>query len=457
MEQSRWPDLPPDVLHDISGRLCNAVNSVPLRFRCVFSKSSYRALPSISRAGRRIWLSTPDATTIRYLMVEHHRPRFHDPLTRAVTHLPRLPHACCLDDRWEENLHGSVYADGTTFLYGISTVFMDIKTIASFTEVLLQPGDAKWTLVEKTFEDTIRSGGYCATYHKARILVTVESSVWQISTQWGVDNMASPLQQLPKMCGNYLEQYSYLLESRGELLWATIHVRTYYNIPHRSSMWVCALEGDKRHFAIDASMLVGHGGSVYFVYTNSKAAPYKQYGVFSYNLVDDEVKFIERLPQEWDCEKCTWLIPQTIMARVQEINRSSLEARGVKRQEITGPTHVIHIERYYEPCFKVLVYNLPLTVKSSQLRLLFSNHGKVFSTEVIFYKKTKRSRCIGHITMSRSHAHLEDALSGLVLEGCNLHISLVKEGHPQQQRKKLPSFIGAVVQLHIGQCSWLWL
>nr|XP_040242003.1 31 kDa ribonucleoprotein, chloroplastic-like [Aegilops tauschii subsp. strangulata] len=148
------------------------------------------------------------------------------------------------------------------------------------------------------------------------------------------------------------------------------------------------------------------------------------------------------------------------MAPVQEFNRSSLEAHGVKRQETTGPTHVIHVGRCYEPCFKVLVYNLPLTVKSSQLRLLFSNHGKVFSTEVICYKKTKRSRCIGHVTMSTSHAHLEyalDALSGLVLEGCNLHISLVKEGRPQQQRKKLPSFIGAAVQLHIGPFSWFWL
>lgn len=148
------------------------------------------------------------------------------------------------------------------------------------------------------------------------------------------------------------------------------------------------------------------------------------------------------------------------MLLYQEINRSCLEARGVKRQEITGPTRVIHVERHYEPCFKVLVHNLPLTVKSSQLRLLFSDYGKVSSTEVICYKKKKRSRAVGHVTMSTSHAHPEDALdalSGLVLEGCNLHISLVKEGRPQPQRAKLPSFTGAAMQIHIDPYCWLWL
>lgn len=80
---------------------------------------------------------------IRYLTVEHLRPSLHGPLTGAVTHVPPLPHACCVDDRWEQNLCGAVYADGTTLLYGISTVFLDAKTIASFTAVLLRPGDAE--------------------------------------------------------------------------------------------------------------------------------------------------------------------------------------------------------------------------------------------------------------------------------------------------------------------------
>ncbi|VAH86391.1 unnamed protein product [Triticum turgidum subsp. durum] len=130
----------------------------------------YRALLPIAESGRRIWLSTHDATTIRYLTVEHRRLSLHDPLTGAVTRLPLLPHKCCVDGRWEENLHGAVYADGTTLLYGVSTVFEDTKTIASFTAVLLQPGDAEWTLVETIFENTNRSREYCATYRNGRIL-----------------------------------------------------------------------------------------------------------------------------------------------------------------------------------------------------------------------------------------------------------------------------------------------
>lgn len=117
----------------------------------------------------------------------------------------------------------------------------------------------------------------------------------------------------------------------------------------------------------------------------------------------------------------------------QEITKRSLETHDKKqqKQQITSPKRIINIERHYEPCFKLLVRNLPLTVNSSQLQLFFNNHGKVSSAEVIRYKKTKRSQGIGHVTMSTSHAHPDDvldALSGLVLDGCNLDVSFVKEG-----------------------------
>ena len=91
------------------------------------------------------------------------------------------------------------------------------------------------------------------------------------------------------------------------------------------------------------------------------------------------------------------------------------------------------------PSFKVLVRNLPLTVKNTQLRLFFSEHGKVSNAEVICYKKTRASQGIGHVTIETTHSHLEDALAALnelVLDGCHLKVSLIKEGQPPQRRRR---------------------
>ncbi|XP_044354363.1 28 kDa ribonucleoprotein, chloroplastic-like [Triticum aestivum] len=157
-----------------------------------------------------------------------------------------------------------------------------------------------------------------------------------------------------------------------------------------------------------------------------------QYGVLRYNLVTNKAEFIERLPLGWDGKKCTWLVPLPDKAPIKKITKKSKKACAIKhQQQLTSSTPFIHIERHYEPCFKVLVRNLPLTVKSSQLQVFFSNHGKVSSAKVIYHKKTKRSQGIGHVTMSTMHAHLDDALDALddlVLDGCRLDVSLVKKG-----------------------------
>ena len=81
-----------------------------------------------------------------------------------------------------------------------------------------------------------------------------------------------------------------------------------------------------------------------------------------------------------------------------------------EQQQVTSVTHTIHIERDNEPCFKVLVRNLPLTVKIPRRPLLFSNYCKGPSTKVICHKKAKHSQCIGHVTMSTAGAELEQML-----------------------------------------------
>ncbi|XP_044336308.1 uncharacterized protein [Triticum aestivum] len=310
------PDLPSDALRDISGRLPDAADffrfhavckpwrdtstpiqssppwllaapekdSVPLRFRCVFAKSSYRAQPSISGAGRKIWLSTADVAAIRYLTVEHLRPSLHDPLTGAVNHLPLLPHACCVDGQ-EENLRGAVFGDGTTLLYGISTEFVSTQCSvrAEFKAALLRPGDTKWTIVERTLWKAGTPGEHCVVYRNGRILVTVNGSLWHVITL----DAGDLLLQKPGERERYSsEQYSYILESRGELLWVTVQFKIYYDYggvfmevykldgeasaTPEKTRWMkkdgrsladrVLFLGSPNTFAIDTSLLGGHGG-----------------------------------------------------------------------------------------------------------------------------------------------------------------------------------------------------
>uniref|UniRef100_R7WG53 31 kDa ribonucleoprotein, chloroplastic n=1 Tax=Aegilops tauschii TaxID=37682 RepID=R7WG53_AEGTA len=123
-------------------------------------------------------------------------------------------------------------------------------------------------------------------------------------------------------------------------------------------------------------------------------------------------------------------------------HRGNSEGSPKQQQQIattisSSPRHTIPIERHRVPCFRVMVCNLPLTVKSSQLRFFFSEHGKVYSAEVICYKKTRASQGIGYVMIETIHSHQEDALaalSKLVLDGCRLEVSLIKEGQPPQRR-----------------------
>lgn len=124
----------------------------------------------------------------------------------------------------------------------------------------------------------------------------------------------------------------------------------------------------------------------------------------------------------------------------QDIRKRSQELKLEIAPTISSPpTHTICIQRHRVPSYRLLVRSLPLTVKSTQLQLFFSEHGKVSSAEVVCYKKTGLSQGIGHVTIEMTHAHEEDAraaLTGLVLDGCRLEVSLVKEGQPRRRRRQ---------------------
>lgn len=218
-----------------------------------------------------------------------------------------------------------------------------------FTAALLHPGDSKWTLIDRTFDD-VKHLECIAAYHGGRILVTMGAgSILQVITP---EAAATGDLLVP---GEYECKDCYVFVSRGKLLWAS--VRTSYSVSCKEgtrnvdALWVlvhkleeedaaaqgkkmrwvrkdgCSLAdrvlflGSPNSFAIDASRLGSHGGCAYFVYDNSKgqckAFPPGHCGVFRYNFLNAKTDFVERLPPGWDDERCTWLVPQPAIAPIQ--------------------------------------------------------------------------------------------------------------------------------------------
>ncbi|KAM0892860.1 hypothetical protein ACQ4PT_025479 [Festuca glaucescens] len=208
-----WSDLPPDLLGDISVCLHDAADFVrfhavckpwreshqqlptgkktttdqflpwllarntkhddPLKFRCIFSKSTYLAPAPASCTGKN-WVASADGTTVRYFAAG---PALHDPLTGDVTRLPPF-----IDDgQWEEEnpSGGIVYKDGTVLVY--SKYMRGFDGTAEFRAALRRPGDDEWTVVRRTIQSTYY-GMFCIAYHSGKILVTVERKLWHAVT-----------------------------------------------------------------------------------------------------------------------------------------------------------------------------------------------------------------------------------------------------------------------------------
>ncbi|KAM0828631.1 hypothetical protein ACQ4PT_067414 [Festuca glaucescens] len=378
---TRWPGLAPDVVRDVASRLHDAGDfvrlhavckpwrssgdappptnqflpwllagadqhsSTPIRFRCIFSKSSYRApppSPSVSRSNR---VGSADATAVRYIHFKHGHASLQDPLTREVTRLPQISYF--IHGHWDtEKTHGIVYGDSTVLLY---TRVDHNRDMAWFSSALLHSGEARWTLVDRILKNETprRHGGFCTAYPDGRILI-LEDRHWRVVTP-GVAIADDVLVQMP-VC-NYPSHSNYILESHGELLWVSVRVKhTYENEEEGTSssrtflVLVHALEdnasaptkmqwvrkngpsladrvfflGSPNSITMDSSQLGGHGGFVYFVYYNhSKALPGELFGVLRYNLIDSKTEFVERVPPGWDNEKCTSLVPQPVMSPIQ--------------------------------------------------------------------------------------------------------------------------------------------
>jgi hypothetical protein len=393
MDGRRWSDLPADALREISSRVCAAAgfvsfhavckswrasrdplarrtttsqfvpwllappcnDSTQLRFRCIFSKSSYHARSLWPPAEvARNWVSSADGTKVRYLTVENLRPSLDDPLTGEVTDLPPFPDHI---SRWtEENPCGVIYGDGTTFLYNLCYPDpTDFYYRARFRAALLPTGRDEWIVVERTLT-VVKLEEFYAVYHRGKIMFTVDDNFWHIVTPDGGDD-AGDLIVYRAMSPREFRSHdcSYVVESRGVLLWASVQVESYYS--HRSddyakysiSMSIYALEeeegeemrwvkkdghsvadrvlflGTPNSYAIDSSRLGGdNGGCAYFVYHNANASPREKGGVFRCNLISNKVKFLERLPQGWNDRGCTWhVLQQPEIAPIQVKNNKT--------------------------------------------------------------------------------------------------------------------------------------
>ena len=206
-------------------------------------------------ASRRNWAASADGTALWYLTGRVLLPRLHDPLTGAVTDLPRFPYY--VDEQLEKNPCGIVYNDGTILLYRIDV-------IARFRAALLCPGDTSWTLVDRKFQTTGREGEFCAAYHGGRILFTTRASHWRVLELDSRDDLLLRRPRMPseqEQCTE--EECSYVLESHGELLWASVQVRWSYIYRHgigdrrvRSlSVLVHALETEKSSSILAVAIL----------------------------------------------------------------------------------------------------------------------------------------------------------------------------------------------------------
>jgi hypothetical protein len=381
MNQRRWSDLVPDVLREISSRLCfgsatdfvcfhavckpwrnscdplsrrktttqfppcllPAANNVSadLRLTCIFSNSCCRPLsPPPPPPGARSWVSSADGTEVRYLTVENLRPTLHDPFTGEFTRLPLFRYDVRV---WEEKPSGIIYGDGTTFFYSFRNA---TDNTVRFRAALLRPGATQWTVVERILVVSRIRPEFCAAYHGGKIMVTVEGTLHRIlALDGGDDGAKDVLVPLPKSMllerKYYSRHYSFLVESRGELLWALIQVDIYrypirpkgeylkYVVSFRlhvleeetstwekKTRWVkkdgrsladrVLFLGTPNSFAIDASRLRDQeGGCAYFVLYNFNTLKPEKVEVWRCNLISNKAEFVEQLPRRWDNERCT--------------------------------------------------------------------------------------------------------------------------------------------------------
>uniref|UniRef100_A0A453MZ36 KIB1-4 beta-propeller domain-containing protein n=2 Tax=Aegilops tauschii subsp. strangulata TaxID=200361 RepID=A0A453MZ36_AEGTS len=300
------------------------------------------AAPSTGGGGRN-WVASADGTAV-WLFTGGPEPKLINLVSGTTKLLPPFP-----DDtdtysdviKRMRNPHGVVYGDGTIFLYSCDKGYGAI-----FTAAVLRPGEAAWAVMKKRLN---RLANFCcAAYHDDKALVW-EDLFWCciLDFQDNTDQYTS-VGELKTPCREAEDRRygfcSYVLESRGELLRASILMEREWRRHHYLgdpspplSVTVQTLEegaggemrwamrdasslgdrtlflGSRASFCVDAAQLGIEGGCAYFVFMSR---------VYRCSLINGEAKLVK--PLRRGC--CMWLQPQPAIAPVQKI-REKLKAK----------------------------------------------------------------------------------------------------------------------------------
>ncbi|WOL16112.1 28 kDa ribonucleoprotein, chloroplastic-like [Canna indica] len=173
--------------------------------------------------------------------------------------------------------------------------------------------------------------------------------------------------------------------------------------------------------------------------------------------------FVGNLPYDMDSEKLALLFEKAGVVEIAEViyNRDTDQSRGFgfvtmstveeaekavemfHRYDVNGRlltvnkaaprgSRVERTPRDFEPSFRIFVGNLPWGVDDGRLEQVFSEHGKVLESRVIYDRDTGRSRGFGFVKMA-SQAEMDDAiaaLDGQSLDGRALRVNAA-EGRPR--------------------------
>jgi hypothetical protein len=287
-----------------------------------------------------------------WLFAASPEPRLIHLLTGCIARLPAFPD----DDEIRvpmEKARGIVYGDGTVFLHRFSYQ----ESTPKFTATILRPAATSWTVMKKILEVPIgtRSDSRAA-YHDGKVLIFV-GDFWSVLTPCHLGGLAG-LQSRWHKQRKYSDERHYVLESRGELLWASVRLESDWyhagaDLPSALSVRVHALErgaggnmrwavrdgwsladrvlflGSPASFTVDAHKLGMRGGRAYFVFGNC---------VYRYSLVVGENELVRQLPLEWGTggEGRVWISwRQPTIAPIQEI-REGLRLYPNKKQKLNN-------------------------------------------------------------------------------------------------------------------------
>jgi hypothetical protein len=177
-------------------------------------------LPCAAPGTEELGVCSANGATVRYLTIRQLHPTLHDPITGAATDLPRFWHY-----PWEKDPRSILYRDGSTFLYHISRDAIANRRTVRFQAAVLRPGDVEWTLVDRTFETNGSRTEFCAAYHRGMFLVSTESSRWHVITPGHNFEVSVPRPCMDPDEPDSPERSNYVLDSGGELLWASLQVQ----------------------------------------------------------------------------------------------------------------------------------------------------------------------------------------------------------------------------------------